>query len=82
MNKQHIASAEDIVDLPCLAGEIPSFFPDPNDHILTTFFTNSSANSETTESFLTEKEARDKQISIKLRAKGIITTPGKLFAIS
>jgi Reverse transcriptase (RNA-dependent DNA polymerase) len=47
-----------------------------------TFFTNSNTSSETIESFLTEKEARDKQISIELRAKGIITTLGEPFALS
>ena len=47
-----------------------------------TFFINSSASPETIENFLTEKETRDKQISIELRAKGIIITPGELFAIS
>ena len=34
------------------------------------------------ESFLTEKEARNKQISIELRTKGIITIPGELFEVS
>ncbi len=47
-----------------------------------TFFTNSNTSPETIKNFLTEKETRDKQISVELRAKGIITTPGKLFVIS
>ena len=62
--------------------EIPSFVPNPNDYIFMTFFTNGSASSETIEIFLIKKETRDKQISIELRAKGIITTPGEPFAIS
>ena len=62
--------------------EIPSFVPNPNDYIFMTFFIDNSASPETVKTFLTEKETRDKQISIELRAKGIIITPGKLFAIS
>ena len=34
------------------------------------------------ENFLIEKEARNKQISIELRIKGIITTFSKLFEVS
>jgi hypothetical protein len=33
-------------------------------------------------SFLTEKEQRDKQLAIDLRAKGVITTPGQPFEVS
>ena len=33
-------------------------------------------------SFLTEKEQRDRQLTINLRAKGVITTPGQPFEVS
>ena len=93
--EQPVVDAEDILDLPRPTGEtqltirnsrmvvkIPFFVPDPNNYIFMTFFINSSANPETIENFLTEKETRDKQISIELRAKGIIITPGEPFVIS
>ena len=34
------------------------------------------------EAFLTKKETRDRQLSIELRAKGIINTPSELFTLS
>ena len=46
------------------------------------FFTNNNISSKIIENFLTEKKTRDKQILIKLRAKNIIITFGKLFVIS
>jgi len=62
--------------------EILSFVFDSNNYIFITFFTNSNASLKTIENFLIEKKTRDKQISIELRAKGIIIILGELFAIS
>ena len=61
--------------------KILTFVLNFNDYIFITFFINST-NSNTIESFLTKKKAKNKQISIKLRIKGVIITFGELFAIS
>jgi Reverse transcriptase (RNA-dependent DNA polymerase) len=61
---------------------IPAFNPD--EHILSSFFTDLTSDMEVTEieAFLTEKENRDREMSLELRAKGIITTPGGPFIFS
>ena len=59
----------------------PRNVPNPDDHI-SGFSTDVTANMDMVKVFLTEKEARDRQTSIELRAKGVITTPGGLFAFS
>jgi hypothetical protein len=60
--------------------EIPTFTFDPRNYIFTMFFTNNT-NLKIVESFFTEKEARDKQISIDLRTKDMITISSKLFEL-
>ena len=55
--------------------EIPLIVPDPNEIIYKDLDVESEA-------FLTEKETRDRQLSIELRAKGIINTPSELFTLS
>ena len=54
--------------------EIPPFVPDPDEVIYKDL--------DVSEAFLTEKEARDRQLSVELRAKGIINTPGEPFVLS
>ena len=56
--------------------------PDPNVHIISGFFTDVTPNMDIVDVFFTEKEARDRQTSIELRAKGIITSPGGPFSFS
>jgi hypothetical protein len=63
---------------PRIAIEIPRFRPNPDSYFLSVFITSTSLD----EIFLTEKEARDRQLSVELRTKGIITTPGDPFQYS
>ena len=55
--------------------KIPSFVPDLNEFIYKDLDVESEA-------FLTEKETRDRQLSIELRARGIINTPSEPFTLS
>ena len=59
-------------------------FPDLKDDDLEIFFLGKATNNsiKVIELFLTEKEDRDRKTSLELRAKGVITTLGSLFALS
>ena len=73
------------VELQPLAVEIPAVRINPNDyaiHPVETMLqevTMVSTGSFLTSVFLTEKEKRDRQLAIELRAKGVITAPGLPF---
>ena len=65
---------------PRIAVEIPAYVPDqdPDDDTFTACFLNSTTIEEIMV-FITEKEERDRKLSLELREKGIITTPGAPF---